>query len=74
MQQYPGTLWPPRVGDRVNIKGTRLGGMVERIEGDRYILDVYAHAGASASGALAGAAEAAGARTTYALDELEPAH
>jgi hypothetical protein len=77
MQRYPGTIWPPGVGDNVSIKGTALGGVVERIDaaGDdaRYILNVYGHASSSASGALGNAADAAAARTDYALDELEPA-
>ena len=78
MSHPPGIPWPPRVGDNVNIKGTGLGGIVERIEGmgedRRYILDVYGQAASNSSGALRNAAEAEAARTDYSLDELEPAH
>jgi hypothetical protein len=47
--------------------------VVTRIEGDRYILDVYGHAASSASGALRHVSDAFNARTDYALDEIEPA-
>jgi hypothetical protein len=71
--QHPGNIWLPRVGDNVSIKGSSLGGVVTRIEGDRYILDVYGHAASSASGALRHVSDAFNARTDYALDEIEPA-
>jgi hypothetical protein len=61
--------WPPSIGDRVGIKGTRLLGIVERIEGQaptqQFVLTIFAPA-------IADIDAAKDARTTYALDELEP--
>ena len=43
--------WPPRIGDRVGIKGSRLLGTIERIEGqgesEHFVLSIFApvHAG-----------------------------
>jgi hypothetical protein len=71
--QHPGNSWRPRVGDNVSIKDSGLGGVVTRIEGDHYILDVYGQAASSASGALRNASDALNARTDYVLDEIEPA-
>jgi hypothetical protein len=77
VQQYPGLTWPPEIGDRVNITGTGLGGIVMHIEGEgdgrRYILDVYPHAAMSGLHAPRNDEDADAARTTYALHELEPA-
>jgi hypothetical protein len=73
MSHPPGIPWPPRVGDNVDVKGSGLGGIVTRIEGDRYILDLYGHAADSAAGALRNVADAVNGRTDYTLDELEPA-
>jgi hypothetical protein len=61
--------WPPSIGDRVGIKGSRLLGTVERIEGQgdaqTFILSIFVPVTADAPAARA-------ARTTYALNELEP--
>jgi hypothetical protein len=65
----PSIPWPPSIGDRVGIKGTRLLGIVERIEGQgptqQFMLTIFAPAIADIDAAKV-------ARTTYALDELEP--
>jgi len=69
-------LWPPRVGDRVSIRGGRLLGVVERIEEDHsaqpYTVQVFAPAEADAGTTYELTQAARVARTTYALDELEP--
>jgi hypothetical protein len=75
--EYPGINWPPSVNDRVDIKGTGLGGIVERIDGEgddrRYILDVYGHGASTARGTVHNVSDAYAARADYNLDELEPA-
>ena len=68
--------WPPHIGDRVGIRGSRLLGTVERIEGQgetrRFILSLFVPATADANSAHALARAAKAARTVYTLDELEP--
>ena len=68
--------WPPYIGDRVGIIGSRLLGTVERIEGRgetrRFILSIFAPATADAGSTYELAQAAKVARTTYTLDELEP--
>ncbi len=72
----PNIPWPPRVGDRVGIKGSRLLGAVERIEGQdgapQFILSIFAPATTDAGSAFELAEAAKVARSTYTLDELEP--
>jgi len=72
----PNTPWPPKIGDRVGIKGSRLLGTVERIEGQdaaqHFILSIFAPAITDAGSAFELAAAAEHARTVYPLDELEP--
>jgi len=67
--RHPYIPWPPSVGDRVGIRGTRLLGIVERLTGQgstqRYILTIFAPA-------IADIGAAKVARTNYTLDELEP--
>ena len=68
--------WPPSIGDRVGIKGSRLLGTVERIEGQgdaqQFTVSVFAPATTDAGSAYELAQAAKVARTTYTLDELEP--
>ena len=68
--------WPPHVGDRVGITGSKLLGTVERIEGQgqtqRFILSILAPVAADTNTTYEFAQAAKTARTTYSLDELEP--
>ena len=74
--QSPGTPWPPRVGDIVGIKGSRLLGLVLAIEGggdDRlFILDVHAPGIADPGIALRMVIAATRAPTVYHLEDLLP--
>ena len=74
--QHPESPWPPHIGDRVRIKGTRLDGIVHRINGERterrFVLTVYARVMGEGVDDLDGASETAAARTVYWLDEIEP--
>jgi hypothetical protein len=67
--------WRPRVGQRVRIKGSRLLGIVERIEGQgadtRFVLKVVAPPDDDAGAVYELTQAASVARTAYALDELE---
>jgi hypothetical protein len=68
--------WPPYIGDRVGIAGSRLLGTVERIEGQgptqRFSLSLFAPVSADPSDAAGLAQAAQVARRIYTLDELEP--
>src|SRR3954454_5784816 len=68
--------WPPYIGDRVGIRGSRLLGTVERIEGQgetqRFILSIFVPATANPGIAYELAQAAKAVRTMYVLDELEP--
>ena len=68
--------WPPRIGDRVGIKGSRLLGTVERVEGqgtaETFVLSIFAPVNTDAGSAFELTQAAKVARTTYSLDELEP--
>ncbi len=72
----PHIPWPPHIGDRVGIKGSRLRGTVERIEGQgdaqRFTLSIFAPATADAGSTFELEQAARAARTTYLLGELEP--
>jgi hypothetical protein len=69
-------VWPPQVGDRVGIKGSRLLGTVTAIEGEseeqRFTLDVVAPPDADAGSTYELEQAARVARTTYAIGEIEP--
>jgi hypothetical protein len=68
--------WPPHVGDRVGIRGSRLLGTVARIEGEgetqRFTLHVFTPADPDAGAAYELDQAARTVRTTYLLAELEP--
>jgi len=68
--------WQPRIGERVGIKGSRLLGTVERIEGQgvgaRFILKVVAPPDDDAGAVYELTQAASIARSVYALDELTP--
>ena len=72
----PPIPWPPHIGDRVGIKGSRLRGTVERIEGQgdtqRFSLSIFAPATADAGTTFELEQAAKVARATYRLGELEP--
>jgi hypothetical protein len=72
----PHIPWPPHIGDRVGIKGSRLRGTVQRIEGQgdaqRFVLSIFAPATADAGSTYELDQAAKVARTTYLLGELEP--
>ena len=74
--QPPDAPWPPRVGDIVGIKGSRLLGRVLAIEGrgddQLYILDVHAPGVADPGIALRMVIAATRAPTVYRLDGLLP--
>jgi hypothetical protein len=69
------SAWQPRVGQRVRIKGSRLLGIVERVEGQgtdaRYILKVVAPPDDDVGAVYELTQAASVARTVYTLDELE---
>jgi hypothetical protein len=75
--QHPGTPWSPHVGDHVRIKGTRLQGIVQRINGERserrFVISVHDHAVRKSIDARNGASDAVAARTVFWLEEIEPA-
>ena len=68
--------WLPRVGERVGIKGSRLLGTVERIEGQgagaRFILKVVAPPDDDVGAVYELTQAAHVARTVYTLGELMP--
>lgn len=70
------STWPPRINDRVGIRGTRLLGTVVRVEGEgkeqRFTLQVFAPADPDPGAAYELAQAAQAVRTTYTLAELEP--
>ena len=72
----PHIPWPPRIGDRVGIKGSRLLGTVERIEVDgeahRFILSIFAPVTTDAGSTYELTQAARVAARTYALTDLEP--
>jgi hypothetical protein len=69
-------LWPPRVGDPVSIKGSRLIGLVTDITGEgearRFILSVGAPADVDAGSTYELTQAAQVVRTAYVLSELGP--
>jgi hypothetical protein len=68
--------WHPQVGERVGIKGSRLLGTVERIEGQgaetRFILKVIAPPDDDVGAVYELTQAARVARTIYTLGELTP--
>lgn len=68
--------WPPRIGDRVGIKGSSLLGTVESIEedgeSDRFTLSIFAPVGSDAVSTFELAQAAKVAARTYPLTDLEP--
>jgi hypothetical protein len=68
--------WPPCIGDRVGIRGSRLLGTIERVEGQgatqQFVISIFAPAHTDAGSAFELVQAAKVARTTYSLDELEP--
>ena len=69
-------LWPPRVGDLVGIKGSRLIGVVTGIEHEgeaqRFILSVGVPADVDAGSRYELTQAAQVARSAYAPGEIEP--
>ena len=69
-------LWPPRLGDQVGIRGSRLLGIVSRVEGEgdaqQFTLRVIAPTDADAGSTYELTQAAQVARTTYTIGELEP--
>jgi hypothetical protein len=69
------SAWQPRVGQRVRIKGSRLLGIVERVEGQgteaRFVLKVIAPPDDDVGAVYELTQAASVARTVYTLDELE---
>jgi hypothetical protein len=67
--------WQPRVGQRVRIRGSRLLGIVERIEGHgadaRFVLKVVAPPDDDVGAVYELEQAAKVARTVYTLNELE---
>ena len=70
------TAWVPRVGERVGIKGSRLLGTVERIDGRghgaRFVLKVVAPPDDDVGAVYELSQAARVARTEYTLGELVP--
>jgi hypothetical protein len=68
--------WQPRVGERVGIRGSRLRGIVERIEGQgtgaRFTLKVVAPPDDDAGAVYELTQAASAARTVYTLGDLTP--
>jgi hypothetical protein len=68
--------WPPKTGNHVRIRGTRLLGTVVRIDGEgeaqRFTLAVSAPPDPDPGAAYELAQAARAVRTTYTLRELEP--
>ena len=68
--------WQPRVGERVGIRGSRLLGIVERVEGRgagaRFILKVVAPPDDDVGAVYELTQAARIARTVYTLGELMP--
>jgi hypothetical protein len=72
----PHIPWPPHIGDRVGIRGTRFLDTVAQIDGEgeaqRFTLHVFAPADPDAGAAYELDQAARTVCTTYLLAELEP--
>ena len=68
--------WQPRVGERIGIRGSRLLGIVERIEGQaaetRFVLRIIAPRDDDVGAVYELTQAARVARTAYTLSELTP--
>ena len=68
--------WQPRVGERVGIRGSRLLGIVKRIEGQdtetRFVLRIVAPCDDDVGAVYELTQAARVARTAYTLSELTP--